>query len=122
MENKKVIKKRKTENKKSVLKTVKKAETKISNVKKVTVKKEMKSVKGSLLGTVVSTKMQKTIVVAITRKVAHKKYGKLIKITKRLKVDTNGMEFSEGDNVVIQMTRPMSNGKNYKVIRKEEVA
>jgi small subunit ribosomal protein S17 len=72
-----------------------------------------------MTGTVVSTKMQKTVVVAIERKVAHKLYGKLIKVTKRLKVDTNGMDLSEGDTVKIQKTRPLSKDKNYKVVSKE---
>lgn len=75
----------------------------------------------TLTGTVVSTKMQGTIVVSIERKVAHKLYGKLIKVTKKIKADTNGMEVKEGDVVKIQLTRPISRDKNYKVIAREEV-
>ena len=81
--------------------------------------KAVENVKSTMTGTVVSTKMQKTVVVAIERKVAHKLYGKLIKVTKRLKVDTNGMDLSEGDTVKIQKTRPLSKDKNYKVVSKE---
>ena len=92
---------------------------------KAEVKKESKptvKTKGkTLTGTDVSTKMQKTVVVAIHRKVAHKLYGKLINVTKRLKADTNGMDLKDGDIVVIEQTKPMSRGKNFKVIKKEEV-
>lgn len=84
----------------------------------VTVKNDMKSNK-VLTGTVVSTKMQNTVVIAIERKVAHKLYGKLIKVTKKIKADTNNMEVKEGDVVVIEQTRPLSRDKNFKVIKKE---
>lgn len=90
--------------------------------KKVAIKNDlskMEANKRTLTGTVVSTKMQKTVVVAIERKVAHKLYGKLIRVTKKLKADTNGMELSEGDIVKIQGTRPLSKDKNYKVVYKE---
>ncbi len=113
-------------------KTVKKAITKkevekkvvvapaVKTVEKKTVKKtmEVKSSKQTLSGTVVSTKMQKTVVVAIHRKVAHKLYGKLINVTKRIKADTNGMELKDGDVVVIQQAKPMSKNKNFIVIKK----
>ena len=80
----------------------------------------MKKIVRVLSGTVVSTKMQNTVVVAIERKVAHKLYGKLLRVTKRLKADTNGMDLHEGDFVKIAGTRPLSKDKNYKVISKEE--
>ena len=87
-------------------------EQKIKNEKAVTTKKILK-------GTVVSAKMTNTVVVAIERKVAHKLYGKLLRVTKRLKADTNGMEVKLGDLVTIEQTRPMSKDKNFKVIKKE---
>lgn len=74
----------------------------------------------TLSGQVVSAKMQDTVVVAIERKVAHPVYRKLIKVTKRIKADTNNMEIKEGDLVVIEQTRPISRDKNFKVVRKEE--
>lgn len=83
------------------------------------VKETMDTTKRTMTGIVVSTKMQKTVVVAIERKVAHKLYGKLIKVTKRLKVDSNGMDLADGDTVKIQGTRPLSKDKNYKVVSKE---
>jgi small subunit ribosomal protein S17 len=75
--------------------------------------------KKRMTGNVVSAKMQNTVVVAIERKVAHKLYEKLIRVTKRIKADTNGIEVKEGETVVIEQTKPMSKGKFFKVIRKE---
>ena len=88
-----------------------KADKKVMNIKK----NDQKLAK-VITGTVVSTKMAKTVVVSYTRKVAHKKYGKLIKVTKRIKADTNGMEISLGDTVKIEQTKPMSKDKFFKVI------
>jgi small subunit ribosomal protein S17 len=107
--------KQKTTNNKQVVKPLKKV---AKPVVKVMEEKEIQ--KRVMKGTVVSTKMQKTVVVAIERKVAHKLYGKLIKVTKRIKADTNGMEIKEGDTVKIQLTRPLSKSKNYKVIEIEK--
>lgn len=90
------------------------------SVKPVVKKVKVKSTRKILKGTIVSAKMQNTVVVAIERKVAHKLYGKLLSVTKRIKADTNGMELSEGDFVTIEQTRPMSKEKNFKVIKKEE--
>lgn len=113
MEKSKTIKK--TVTKKVVVKTADKAVSKPKNMeKKETVSNgKMKKV---LSGTVVSVKMTNTVVVAIERKVAHKLYRKLIKVTKRLKADTNGMDLKLGDVVKIEQTRPMSKDKNFKVI------
>lgn len=96
-------------------------------IKKVAIKKEVSKpvvkvhakMKKILSGTVVSIKMKNTVVVAIERKVAHKLYGKLIKVTKRLKADTNGMDIKLGEVVKIEQTRPLSKDKNFKVIKKE---
>lgn len=105
-----------------VKKTVKVAPKAVKEavVKKKEMPMKAEPAKRTLTGTVVSTKMQKTVVVAIERKVAHKLYRKLIRVTKKLKADTNGLELSEGDIVKIQGTRPLSKDKNYKVVSKEE--
>lgn len=102
---------------------VKKVVIKTAPVKKVAVKtmKTKEKVKRVLTGIVVSDKMQKTVVVSIQRKVAHPLYGKLIKITKKYKVDTNGMDIKIGDIVRMEETRPISRGKHFKVISKGEV-
>ncbi len=95
----------------------KKAEAKAPAVKeKKIMEKNEKKGNRTMTGTVVSTKMQGTVVVSIERKVAHKLYGKLIKVTKKIKADKNGMDVKEGDVVVIEMTRPISKDKNFKVI------
>lgn len=101
------IKSKKIE-KKVVEKTVKKE-------KMIKTQEKLNSNK-TLRGIVVSAKMQNTVVIAIERKVAHKLYGKLLKVTKRLKADTNGMDVSEGQMVVIEQTKPLSKDKNFKVV------
>jgi len=105
---------------KKIKKTVeKKVEIKTSKPVVKTAAKSEKKMRKTIVGMVVSTKMEKTVVVSYTRKVAHKKYGKLIKITKKIKADTNGIEISLGDIVKIEQTRPISKDKYFKVISKE---
>jgi small subunit ribosomal protein S17 len=71
-----------------------------------------------LQGTVVSDKMKKTIVVAITSLKLHPKYKKYFKVTKRFKVHDENNEYHVGDQVVIQETRPISKEKRWRVIGK----
>lgn len=105
------------------VKTTKKVEATASTPKeKKVMDKKITNGARTMTGTVVSAKMQNTVVVSIERKVAHKLYGKLIKVSKKIKADTNGMEIAEGEVVVIQQTRPISKDKNFKVIRKEGAA
>lgn len=66
-------------------------------------------------GTVVSDKMDKTIVVAIENKITHKKYGKVISKTKRYKVHDENNECNVGDSVIISETRPLSKTKRWAV-------
>ena len=70
----------------------------------------------TFIGTIVSDKMQNTIVVEIVTSIPHPLYGKKIKRTQRLKADTNNMEVKIGETVKIEETRPMSKDKNFKVI------
>ncbi len=69
-------------------------------------------------GVVVSDKMQKTIVVAVTRLRKHPKYKKYYKITKHYKVHDEKNEYHTGDKVLIMETRPMSKEKRWKVVGK----
>ncbi|MBI2033074.1 MAG: 30S ribosomal protein S17 [Candidatus Levybacteria bacterium] len=69
-----------------------------------------------LNGVVVSTKMNNTIVVAVTRRVAHPLYKKLLKRSKRYKVDTVGKKFNMGDKIKIVETRPISKDKYFTVL------
>lgn len=82
--------------------------------------KEVSSRKKVLSGTVVSDKMDKTLVVLVSRFVKHPKYGKFMKRSKRLKVHDENNAFSEGDKVTIEQTRPYSKEKFFKVVSKEE--
>jgi small subunit ribosomal protein S17 len=69
-----------------------------------------------LKGKVVSDKMDKTIVVLVTRFVEHKKYGKRIKMTKKYKAHDETNSKKVGDTVEIEETRPISKDKKFKVI------
>ena len=66
-------------------------------------------------GTVVSDKMAKTIVVAVTEFKTHPKYRKKYKSTKNYKVHDEENKYKVGDVVEIVPTRPISKGKFYKV-------
>ena len=69
-----------------------------------------------LTGIVVSTKMDKTVVVSVERIMQHPLYKKTIKRNKKYKAHVDGIDLSEGDRVVIQETRPMSRDKRFVVI------
>ena len=72
--------------------------------------------KRRLEGVVVSDKMQKTRVVAITRTKRHPKYLKYYKVTKRYKVHDEANASKTGDKVTIEECRPMSRDKRWRVI------
>ena len=67
-------------------------------------------------GVVVSDKMEKTIVVAVTEFKAHPKYKKKYKSTKRYKVHDEENKYKVGDAVEIVPCRPISKDKAYKVV------
>lgn len=69
-----------------------------------------------LKGVVVSDKMDKTIVVAVSRFVEHKKYKKRLKINKKYKAHDESNSKKVGDKVEIVETRPISKDKKFKVI------
>lgn len=71
-----------------------------------------------LKGTVVSDKMQKTKVVAVTRVVRHPRYGKHYKITARFKAHDEKNIYKNGDEVVIEETKPMSKDKRWLIVSK----
>jgi small subunit ribosomal protein S17 len=78
-------------------------------------KKEEK-IKKTISGTVVSDKMDKTIVVSVTRFVKHPKYKKYIKISKNFKAHDEGNKHKVGETVEIEETRPISKDKRFKVV------
>jgi small subunit ribosomal protein S17 len=69
-----------------------------------------------LQGTVISNKMNKTVVVSVFYLKLHPKYKKYYKVTKRFKAHDEKNEYHAGDKVVIQETRPMSKEKRWVVI------
>lgn len=70
-----------------------------------------------LKGVVVSDKMDKTVVVKVSRFVVHPKYGKRIKKTKKYKAHDEENIKKVGDNVEIEEVRPISKDKHFKVIK-----
>lgn len=73
--------------------------------------------KPTLTGRVVSTKMNKTIVVVVVRKVPHPKYGKYVTRLTRVFAHDEGNTCQEGDLVTIQESRPLSKHKNWVLIK-----
>ncbi len=69
-----------------------------------------------ITGKVISTKMQGTVVVEVTRFVPHPLYKKLMKRSKTFKADVNGHEVVAGKRVKIVETKPMSKDKYFKVM------
>src|SRR5689334_24927795 len=67
-------------------------------------------------GRVVSDKMQKTVVVAIERRVPHPVYGKMVTRTKRVKAHDEENSAKTGDTVRIAETRPLSKDKRWRVV------
>ena len=77
---------------------------------------EKKIMKRSLEGVVVSAKMQKTVVVSVTRFKKHPKYLKYYKVSRRFKAHDETGVYKTGDKVQIEETRPLSKEKRWKVI------
>lgn len=69
-----------------------------------------------IIGKVVSNKMQKTIVVAVERKVMHSKYGKFIKMTSKFKAHDEKNECGVNDIVKVMETRPLSKDKRWRLV------
>ena len=68
------------------------------------------------IGVVASNKMDKSIVVAIERKVKHALYGKFVKKTSRFVAHDEENTCNEGDTVKIMETRPLSKSKNWRLV------
>ena len=68
------------------------------------------------VGKVVSDKMQKTVVVAIERRVPHPQYGKMMTLSTRLKAHDEENSAKTGDTVRIMETRPLSKDKRWRVV------
>lgn len=74
------------------------------------------------IGRVVSNKMQKTITIAIDRKVKHAIYGKFMNKTTKLMAHDEKNEAGIGDTVRIMETRPLSKNKRWRLVEVIEKA
>lgn len=85
------------------------------------VQAEKQSHRKVLIGSVVSNKMQKTIVVEVTRKKAHPMYKRVISIRKKFYAHDEKNEAHSGDTVKIEESRPLSKLKRWtlkEIVRK----
>jgi small subunit ribosomal protein S17 len=74
------------------------------------------------IGRVISTKMQKTVVVAVESQVRHPLYGKTVRRTTKFKAHDEQSTCGEGDTVEIMETRPLSREKRWRVVKVVEKA
>ncbi len=76
----------------------------------------------SLMGTVLSNKMNDTVVVRVERRVKHPKYGKFIKRSTKIHAHDKGNECQIGDIVTIRECRPISKTKSWALVKINERA
>ncbi len=76
----------------------------------------MREQRKRLIGTVVSDKMDKTVVVSVSTTKRHKRYGKVISLTKKYKAHDEDNEAREGDKVQIIESRPISRHKRWSLV------
>jgi small subunit ribosomal protein S17 len=76
---------------------------------------ESRSVPRSLMGKVVSNKMQKTVVVEVVRIERHALYGKVMRRKTKLKAHDEVNQCQMGDQVKIVYSRPLSKSKHWRV-------
>ena len=76
---------------------------------------EERNLRKTMTGTVISDKMDKTVVVAVETSVRHDVYGKTVKRTYKLKAHDENNECRVGDTVRIVETRPLSHDKRWRV-------
>ncbi len=80
--------------------------------------KENTENKGNVLkGVVTSDKMDKTVVVSVSRFIKHPLYGKFYKVSKKYKAHDENNKYKTGDKVEIVETRPISKDKRFKVVQ-----
>jgi len=74
--------------------------------------------KHQLTGTIVSNKMQKTVIVKVERLKEHPKYKRRYRLHKKYKAHDEKGEYHIGDKVIIEECRPISKEKKWRVIKK----
>ena len=77
---------------------------------------EENKVQRTVIGRVVSDKMDKTVSVAIERRIKHPVYGKYIRRTAKVLAHDASNECKEGDRVAISECRPVSKNKSWSVV------
>lgn len=77
---------------------------------------ENRNLRKERVGIVMSNKMDKSIVVAVERKVKHPKYGKFVKKTTKFVAHDEKNDCQAGDVVKIMETRPLSKTKNWRLV------
>lgn len=80
--------------------------------------KKPETKKRRIQGVVVSDKMNKTRVVAVTGTKKHPKYLRLYKVTHRFKAHDENNEYKTGDVVIIEESRPLSRDKRWRIVEK----
>ncbi|EJX07461.1 30S ribosomal protein S17 [gut metagenome] len=78
---------------------------------------EERNLRKTRVGTVVSDKMDKTIVVAVKDSVQHPLYKKILKRTVKFKAHDENNECGVGDRVMIMETRPLSKDKRWRMVK-----
>lgn len=74
-----------------------------------------RNIRKTEIGTVVSDKMDKTVVVAVKDSVKHPLYKKIVKRTVKLKAHDENNECKIGDRVRVMETRPLSKDKRWRI-------
>jgi len=77
---------------------------------------EKRNLRKERIGVVTSDKMQKSIVVAVERKVKHPKYGKFVKKTTKFVAHDENNDCNIGDTVKIMETQPLSKSKKWRLV------
>ncbi len=77
---------------------------------------EVRGLRKTRVGVVLSDKMEKTIVVAVNRRVRHPKYGKIMKRTSTVKAHDEQNACGIGDTVRVMECRPLSKDKCWRVV------
>ena len=83
---------------------------------------EERNLRKERVGIVVSDKMDKTIVVAVSERVKHPPYKKIVNRTKKFKAHDENNACGIGDKVLIQETRPLSKDKCWRLVEIVEKA
>lgn len=83
---------------------------------------EERNLRKVMIGTVVSNKMDKTVVVAVQKNVRHDVYSKTVKRTYKLKAHDEENACQIGDKVKVMETRPLSKDKRWRVVEIVEKA